>query len=124
MIHGRPDYECFQDNTLAKELARLVLRMRLTSSEGLVASLFANMILYPEKKFSIDVAGIDLKKYPRIPVDEPVFLLRAQDIHTLPTLKFYHKLLLEMQAEPELLKSVQEQIIKIEEYHTRKYPDL
>ena len=36
MIHGRADYECIQDNTLAKELARILLRMRinLRSSEG------------------------------------------------------------------------------------------
>ncbi len=34
----------------------------------------------------VDLAG-------KIPVDEPVFLLRAQDIHAPDTLRFYAKLL-------------------------------
>lgn len=91
MIHGREDYECIQDNTLAKELARILLRMRVnfTSSEGLVAQLLAKMILYPDQDFEKQIEQLHLNNFPRIPINEPVFLFRAQDPLAVATIQDY-----------------------------------
>ena len=124
MIHGRPDYECIQDNTLAKELARILLRMRInfTSSEGLVAQLIAKIILNPEMDFEKEIELLQLDNYPRIPHQEPVFLLRAQDPLSEEILKTYLSKLKEsnFQNKNELINSVNKQLGLFQEWSIRK----
>ena len=124
MIHGRPDYECIQDNSLAKELARILLRMRInfTSSEGLVAQLIAKIILNPEMDFEKEIKLLKLDNYPRIPNKEPVFLLRAQDPLSEEMLKIYLSKLKESNFEnkDDLINSVNKQLGLFQEWPIRK----
>lgn len=124
MIHGREDYECIQDNTLAKELARILLRMRInfSSSEGLVAQLIAKIILNPEMDFEKEIKLLKLDNYPRIPNKEPVFLLRAQDPLSEEILKTYLSKLKEsnFQNKNELINSVNKQLGLFQEWSIRK----
>jgi hypothetical protein len=124
MIHGRADYECIQDNTLAKELARILLRMRInfTSSEGLVAQLIAKMILNPEMDFEKEIELLQLDNYPRIPNEEPVFLLRAQDPLSEEILKTYLSKLKEsdFKNKNELINSVNKQLGRFQEWPIRR----
>lgn len=123
MIHGRADYECIQDNTLAKELARILLRMRInfSSSEGLVAQLIAKIILNPEMDFEKEIKSLQLDNYPRIPIDEPVFLLRAQDPLSVEILKIYLAKIQESDFENKdvLINSVNKQLGLFQEWPIR-----
>lgn len=119
MIHGREDYECIQDNTLAKELARILIRMRInfTSSEGLVAQLLANMILYPDRNYEKEIKELQLDNFPRIPNNEPVFLLRAQDPLAVETLENYLARLKELCPEnTDTQDSIKKQIGRFQEW--------
>lgn len=128
MIHGRADYECIQDNTLAKELARILIRMRInfTSSEGLVAQLLANMILYPDRNYEKEIKELQLDNFPRIPNNEPVFLLRAQDPLAVETLENYLVRLKELcPGNTDTQDSIKKQIGRFQEWPVCKiYPTI
>lgn len=128
MIHGRQDYECIQDNTLAKELARILIRMRInfTSSEGLVAQLLAKMILYPDQNFEKEIKELQLDNFPRIPNDEPVFLLRAQDPLAVATIEDYLSRLKQLNPDNiDTHNSIKKQIGRFQEWPICKnYPSI
>lgn len=63
----------------------------------------------------------------KIPDDEPVFLIRAQDICAIPMLRYYVHKAYEMGAKSNIIDSVAYQIMVIEEWqktHATKIPDM
>lgn len=83
MKHARPDYDGIQDNTAALKLAELVLSLDLFTPKGRAAAALAREVL------GIDNAGTHVAGLVPIttngttrliPADEPVFLIRGQDV--------------------------------------------
>jgi hypothetical protein len=59
-----------------------------------------------------------------IPNDEPVFLLRGQDIHAAWIVDEYANLLERRGEDPEIIRLSREQARKMREWPKRKSPDL
>lgn len=60
-----------------------------------------------------------------IPYDEPVMLFRAQDRHAAMTVRYYADLLADDPAvAPEMVESVREWAVKMNEWPNKKVPDL
>lgn len=63
----------------------------------------------------------------KIPEDEPVFLIRAQDVLARSVLGFYVEAAKAIDAQPELIQLVKEHAVRMaiwQEEHGYKYPDL
>lgn len=62
-----------------------------------------------------------------IPKEEPVFLLRAQDVCASATVRAWARFAEEVHADPEIIRFAREQAFKMEawqEQHVRQIPDL
>ena len=60
----------------------------------------------------------------KIPVNEPVFLIRGQDALGADILRIYANLAGHISADPELIKRTLEQADRMEAWPTKKIPDL
>jgi len=60
----------------------------------------------------------------KIPEDEPVFLLRAQDTLAAETVRFYAFLASSRGAQPLLIKNSMAQADAMEKWHIKKSPDM
>ena len=63
----------------------------------------------------------------KIPEDEPVFLIRAQDVLARSVLGFYVEAAKAIDAQPELIQLVKEHAVRMaiwQEEHGYKYPDI
>lgn len=59
-----------------------------------------------------------------IPADEPVFLLRGQDVHAAETVRFYSQLAEAGGAAPELTLACERQANAMDAWRIHKHPDL
>lgn len=109
MRHARADYDVFQDISAAKILAAEVL-----AGNGLEdkACELARQIL-AEKAPS-----------PRIPYDEPVFLIRGQDAVGADAVRAWADLAEKQGADPEIIRIAREHANKMAAWATKKTPDL
>ena len=67
-----------------------------------------------------DLAALDRK----IPKDEPVFLIRGQDLLAPGVLRYYADEAKRAHVDPRIARSVRDQAKKMEAWHKHKLPDL
>ena len=60
----------------------------------------------------------------KIPADEPVFIIRGQDVNASAALDFYAHLAEFSGASPELIASVHKQAQAMRDWQVKKVPDL
>ena len=126
MLHARDDYNVIQDTTAARKLADLVLSMDMATDKGLVARRLAREVL------GITDAGRAPAMNPittngttrLIPDDEPVFLVRGQDVNGGGTVRFWAYMALGSGADPEIVRIAREHADKMDAWPKKKVPDL
>lgn len=127
MIHARDDYNVIQDTALeAAELAELVLSMNMVTPDGLVAKRLARAVL------GVDDYGNAPNSRPittngttrLIPLDEPVFLIRGQDVVGGDTVRAWADLAEKSGADPAILNIAKEHAAKMDNWPKKKTADL
>ncbi len=126
MQHARDDYNVIQDTTAARKLAELVLDMDMATDKGLVARRLAREVL------GITDAGRAPAMNPittngttrLIPDDEPVFLVRGQDVNGGGTVRFWANMALGSGADPEIVRVALKHADKMDAWPKKKVPDL
>lgn len=126
MQHARDDYNVIQDTTAARQLAELVLDMGMVTDKGLVA-----------RRLARDVLGItDHGRAPAmnpittngttrlIPDDEPVFLVRGQDVVGAATVRAWADMAQDAGAAPEIVRIAREHADKMAAWPKKKVADL
>ena len=60
----------------------------------------------------------------KIPADEPVFLLRAQDVFAAPTIEYWARQVESYGGSPNIVKLAREQSLRMAKWPKHKIPDL
>lgn len=60
----------------------------------------------------------------KIPADEPVFLLRGQDVHAAEALRYYAYLVQRARGDPKIVDATIDQALKMQAWPVKKAPDL
>ncbi len=126
MQHARDDYNVIQDTTAARKLADLVLSMDMATDKGLVARRLAREVL------GITDAGRAHAMNPittngttrLIPDDEPVFLVRGQDVVGAATVLAWADMAQYAGAAPEIVRIAREHAEKMASWPKKKVADL
>lgn len=116
MKHARADYAGIQDTTAARKLATLILAMPMTTESGLEAQRLAGEIL----GLTADAQGAA----PRIPLDEPVFLIRGQDAVGAQAVRAWAALAEANGAAPDILRVARAHADLMERWPKKKIADL
>lgn len=126
MQHARDDYKVIQDITAARKLAELVLDMQMATDKGLVARRLAREVLgITDHGRAPDMNPITTNGTTRlIPDDEPVFLVRGQDVNGGGTVRFWANMALGSGADPEIVRIAREHADKMDAWPKKKVPDL
>lgn len=126
MQHAREDYNVIQDTTAARKLADLVLSMELVTDAGLVARRLAREVLgITDHGRAPAMNPITTNGTTRlIPDDEPVFLVRGQDVNGGGTVRFWANMANGSGADPEIVRIAREHAEKMDAWPKKKVPDL
>lgn len=126
MQHAREDYNVIQDTTAARKLADLVLSMELVTDAGLVARRLAREVLgITDHGRATAMNPITTNGTTRlIPDDEPVFLVRGQDVNGGGTVRFWANMANGSGADPEIVRIAREHAEKMDAWPKKKVPDL
>lgn len=126
MKHARQDYDVIQDTTAARKLAELILSMDMVTDRGLVARRLARDVLgITDYGTAPAMAPITTNGTTRlIPDDEPVFLVRGQDVNGGGTVRFWANMALGSGADPEIVRVAREHADKMDAWPKKKVPDL
>ena len=127
MKHARPDYDTIQDLSIARALARVCLmKSDIPSFKKVVEELAAYVlgVSPPIDTLSILTQTLLEEEAPKIPDDEPVFLIRAQDKAAVATLDAWIHEANKAGATMDILRLVAEHRDRMAAWPTRKIPDL
>lgn len=128
MKHAREDYNVIQDTTAARQLAELVLDMGMVTEKGAKARNLARAVLGiesfsggdPTDEVFISTNGTAR----RIPADEPVFLIRGQDVVGGDAVRAWADLAEVAGADPSIVSIAREHAAKMDAWPKKKTPDL
>lgn len=126
MKHARSDYDSIQDNAAAIELANLVLSMGSVSTAGLRCRQLARQVLGVDDHGHLaGVIPVHTNGTVRlIPKDEPVFLIRGQDIVGGDAVRAWAALAESKGAKPDILAIAREHAGKMDAWPKKKTPDM
>jgi hypothetical protein len=126
MKHARSDYDSIQDNSAALALAELVLNMDMVTSRGIAARQLAREVLGVENPNSDGpIRPITTNGTTRfIPLDEPVFLIRGQDLVGGDAVRDWAKRAEAKGASPEIVTMAREHAVKMDAWPKKKVPDV
>ena len=126
MKHAREDYSVIQDTTAARKLAELVLSMDMVTDKGLVARRLAREVLgITDHGRAPSMNPITTNGTTRlIPDDEPVFLLRGQDMFGAETVRFWCDRVEKYGAKANIVSVAREHAEKMDAWPKKKLPDL
>lgn len=126
MKHARADYDCIQDATAAYELAELVLSMGMITEHGMAARQLARQVLgISDGQMNRPTRAIATNGTTRlIPMDEPVFLIRGQDVVGGEAVRAWAKLAANKGAGPDICEIALEHAAKMDAWPKKKIPDL
>lgn len=110
----------------ARQLAELVLSMGMATGPGLVAHKLARQALgYDDAGGAPDSVVINTNGTVRvIPRDEPVFLVRGQDMAGGATVRGWTGFAKAYGADPAIVDSAREHAAKMDAWPVKKIPDL
>lgn len=124
MKHAREDYDVIQDMSAAYELADLVLRMQMGTSNGQAARQLARQVLGTTAG-TTSIRAFDTNGTLRIiPADEPVFLIRGQDVAGGDAVRAWADLAEAAGAAPDILAIAREHAAKMDAWPRKKVADL
>lgn len=126
MKHARSDYNRIQDIEAARQLAELVLSLNMITDDVLAAQSLAREVLgitnyhTTQKSTVITTNGTTRFIHP----DEPVFLIRGQDVVAGDAVRAWADLAEERGADQRMLEIAREQAAKMDAWPKKKIPDL
>lgn len=126
MQHARDDYNVIQDTTAARKLADLVLSMDMATDKGLVARRLAREVLgITDHGRAPAMNPITTNGTTRlIPDDEPVFLVRGQDVVGAATVRAWADMAQDAGAAPEIVRIARQHAEKMAAWPKKKVADL
>ena len=126
MKHARSDYDAIQDNSAAIELANLVLSMGSVTTEGLRCRQLARQVLgIDDHGHLAGVVPVHTNGTLRlIPKDEPVFLIRGQDVAGGDAVRVWADLAAERGANADILQAARDHAVKMDAWPKKKVPDM
>lgn len=127
MKHARDDYASIQDTTDARALAEHILSMNFVSAQGQHARHLARRVLgTPSPLHSgADEVAITTNGTTRfIPADEPVFLIRGQDVIGGAAVRAWADMAERVGSSPEIVRIAREHATKMEGWPKKKVADL
>lgn len=126
MQHARDDYNVIQDTTAARQLAELVLDMGMVTDKGLVARSLAREVLgITDHGRAPAMNPITTNGTTRlIPDDEPVFLVRGQDVVGAATVRAWADMAEDAGSAPEIVRIAREHAEKMAAWPKKKVADL
>lgn len=126
MKHGRSDYNVIQDLTVAAQLAALVLYGGPDVNKSAAGRQLASEVLGLNTRSRKSDPELLPKDAPTklIPWDEPVFLVRGQDVLGGETVRAWIKLAEAMGVSPEVLRIVNQHAIRMDDWEIKKVPDV
>ena len=120
MKHARADYDCIQDTTAARALARLILAMPVTQENEVARRLAGEILSVPQD----GLQQTSPASAPRIPLHEPVFLIRGQDAVGGAAVRAWADLAEAHGAAPDILRMAREHAAKMDCWPKKKTADL
>jgi hypothetical protein len=124
MKHARPDYDRIQDNSAAIALAQLIMSMSFATEAGQTARNLARQVL-DEANINGDMTAIVTNGTVRsIPADEPVFLIRGQDVVGAAAVRAWADLAEAAGAKPDILGIARSHADWMDRWAAKKTPDL
>lgn len=124
MKHARTDYDRIQDNGTAIALAQVIMSMALVSTAGQTARNLARQILDEANVYGDRTAIVTNGTIRCIPADEPVFLIRGQDVVGAAAVRAWADLAEANGAKPDIIAVAREHALKMEAWAAKKTPDL
>lgn len=126
MKNARSDYDNVQSNPASIQLAELVLSMDMATDKGLVARRLAREVLGVDDHGSAPPSTpITTNGTTRlIPRDEPVFLIRGQDIVGADAVRAWAALAQAAGAQADIVAIAREQATKMDAWPKKKLADL
>lgn len=123
MKHADPDYDAIQDTALARQLAALVLSQPTGS---------ASLRRLAQEVLGIEDGGLGLGKQmiaagdrtSMVPFDEPVFLIRGQDLVGGEAVRAWAALAEKAGASPDILKAARDHAARMDAWQPKKVPDM
>jgi hypothetical protein len=122
MIHADPDYDAIQDTATARQLAALVLSQHTGS--GPLRRLAAEVLGIEESGLGLDkqmIAAGD--RTSMVPFDEPVFLIRGQDIVGGEAVRAWADLAEKAGASADILRAARDHAARMDAWRPKKVPD-
>ena len=122
MIHADPDYDAIQDTATARQLAALVLSQHTGS--GPLRRLAAEVLGIEESGLGLDkqmIAAGD--RTSMVPLDEPVFLIRGQDIVGGEAVRAWADLAEKAGASADIVKAARDHAARMDAWQPKKVPD-
>lgn len=126
MKHARADYDHIQDGIAARQLAELVLSMGMVTDKGVAARQLARQVLgISDDRLHAETVAITTNGTTRtIPADEPVFLLRGQDVAAADTVRKWADLSDALGADPAITAIAREHAAKMDAWPKKKVADM
>jgi hypothetical protein len=125
MKHARPDYDVIQDtHGKARQLAELVLSMGMVTEKGQVARDIARDILGIDNLHPAPAVITTNGTTRLIPADEPVFLIRGQDVVGGDAVRAWADLAEKAGAAADILTVARDHAAKMDAWPKKKRPDL
>lgn len=126
MKHARADYDPIQDTTAARELAELILDMGMVTEKGQAARQLARQVLgIDDARLQPSLSAINTNGTTRlIPKDEPVFLIRGQDVVSGDAVRAWADLAERSGADAGILQIAREHADKMDAWPKKKVADL
>ena len=124
MKHTRDDYSVVQDFTVAVELARLLLSPNTLNKDAIARRLAYEILGMDSRGRATDTPLWDDAAFNKIPFDEPVFLIRAQDACSSATVRHWASLAEAYGAEAEIVDIAQRLAAQMEQWPIKKVPDI
>jgi hypothetical protein len=123
MKHADPDYDAIQDTATARQLAALVLSQPTASGP---------LRRLAQEVLGIDDGGLGLDKQmiatgdrtSMVPFDEPVFLIRGQDIVAGEAVRAWADLAEKAGASADILKAARDHAARMDAWRPKKVPDM
>ncbi len=123
MKHADPDYDAIQDTALARQLAALVLSQPTGS---------ASLRRLAQDVLGIEDGGLGLGKQmiaagdrtSMVPFDEPVFLIRGQDIVGGEAVRAWADLAEKVGASADILRAARDHADRMDAWRPKKVPDM
>jgi hypothetical protein len=122
MKHADPDYDAIQDTATARQLAVLVLAQHTVSSP---------LRRLAQEVLGIEESGLGLDKQiiaagdrtSMVPFDEPVFLIRGQDVVGGEAVRAWADLAEKAGASADIIKAARDHAARMDAWQPKKVPD-